>query len=183
MGPLALKSVRQSMIEARRCRTLINKDVNRIKGMFRWAVEQELLPVSVHQALRAVAGLRQGRSEAKEVEPVEPVAEEDVAKTLPHLSAQVASMVRLQLLTGARPGEVVMMRPGDITPSRRDLWVYRPESHKTEHFDRGRLIVLAPRAQEIVRPWLDRSPDAYPSALPRSPPPRMLVAVSDDDRR
>lgn len=160
-GPLALKAVRGSMIEAGRCRTLINKDVNRIKGLFRWAVENELLPVTVHQALRAVAGLRKGRSEVKEARPVEPVAEEVVGKTLPHLSPQVAAMVRLQLLTGARPGEIAMMRPRDITASGHDLWVYQPESHKTEHFDRGRIIVLGPRGQEVMRPWLDRSPDAY----------------------
>src|SRR3954469_19122395 len=64
-GPQALKAVRRAMVEAGRCRGLVNKDVNRVRQMFRWAVEQELLPVSVLQALRAVAALLKGRSEAR----------------------------------------------------------------------------------------------------------------------
>jgi hypothetical protein len=46
-SPLALETVRQAMIDAGRCRQLINKDVSRIRGMFRWAVEHELLPLAV----------------------------------------------------------------------------------------------------------------------------------------
>jgi len=48
-GPDALANVRQAMITAGRSRKLINKDVNRIRLMFGWAVENELLPVQVHQ--------------------------------------------------------------------------------------------------------------------------------------
>jgi len=54
-GPLALKAVRQSMVEAGRCRNLINKDVGRIRGLFKWATENELMPVTVYQALATVA--------------------------------------------------------------------------------------------------------------------------------
>ena len=42
------------MIEAGRCRTLINKDVNRVRGLFRWGTEEEFYPGSSYQALRAV---------------------------------------------------------------------------------------------------------------------------------
>jgi hypothetical protein len=66
----ALKNVRQAMADAGRCRKLINKDVHRVRGMFRWAVEEELLPVEVHRRLIQVKGLRKGRSSAKETEPV-----------------------------------------------------------------------------------------------------------------
>jgi len=57
-GPLALKKVREMMIQAGRSRKLINKDVSRIRQLFGWAVENELLPVQVHQALQRVKGLR-----------------------------------------------------------------------------------------------------------------------------
>jgi hypothetical protein len=67
-GPMALKNVRQAMIDAGRCRKLINKDINRIRQMFGWAVENEMLPVTVSQALREVKGLRKGRSAARESE-------------------------------------------------------------------------------------------------------------------
>ena len=45
------------------------------------------------------------------------------------------------------------MRTCDIDPSGR-LWVYTPESHKTEHHGRERRIYIGPRAQETLRPWL-----------------------------
>ena len=61
------------MIDAERCRNLINKDVGRICGMFKWAAGNEILPVAVHQALTTVPGLAKGRHpEVKEAEPVTP---------------------------------------------------------------------------------------------------------------
>jgi integrase len=160
-GPVSLKAVRQAMIEARRCRTLINKDVNRIRSLFRWATEEELYPGSAYQALRAVQGLAKGRSAAKELPPVSEVAYEVVLATLLHLSSQVAAMVRLQLLSAARPGEIASLRPRDLDCSDPEGWLFRPASHKTEHHGRERVIVLGPRAQEVLRPWLDRDPEAY----------------------
>ena len=42
-----------------------------------------------------------------------------------------------------------------LPPSVRGMcWVYRPASHKTEHHERSRLILLGPHAQEILQPWL-----------------------------
>ncbi|MBM4004458.1 MAG: hypothetical protein FJ295_14455 [Planctomycetes bacterium] len=101
-SPRRLREVRQSMINAGRCRTAINRDMHRIKRVFKWAVENEYVPVDVHVALTTVAGLKQGRSAAKESEPVRPVAEGTVTNTLPYLSPVVQAMVRLQLTTGAR---------------------------------------------------------------------------------
>jgi integrase len=160
-GPPALKVVRQDMVATGRCRSLVNKDINRLRAMFRWSVEHELLPVTIYQALLAVAGLRKGRSEAREAEPIGPVPEEHVRAALPFLSAQVVAMIQLQLATGARPGEVTGLRPCDVTFGTDGIWVFRPAEHKTEHFDRRRMIMLGPLAQEILRPWLDRDPDAY----------------------
>ena len=65
-GPLALEAVRNSMI-ARDCsRKYINSQVNRIRRMFKWGVARELVPASVFQALRAVDGLKKGKSKARE---------------------------------------------------------------------------------------------------------------------
>ncbi len=59
-GPLALKSVRQMMIEADLSRGVINRRVNRIKRLFKWAVAEELAPPSVYHGLSALAGCRNG---------------------------------------------------------------------------------------------------------------------------
>jgi hypothetical protein len=106
-GPLKLKAVRERMIEFGWVRSQINKHVSRIKRMFRWATENELLLPTVHHALAAVAGLRYGRSEAKESRPVRPVADHIVDLTIKHMSRTAAGMVQFQRLTGARAGEVV----------------------------------------------------------------------------
>ena len=56
-------------------RKYINKQVGRVVRMFRWGVSEELVPPSVHQALVAVPGLRKGRTEAPDYDPVQPVAD------------------------------------------------------------------------------------------------------------
>lgn len=160
-GPAALKQVRAAMIEAGHVRTSINAQVRRIRRMFKWAVENEYIPVEAWQALSAVSGLRSGRSPAREPEPILPVDNGTMEATLPHLPRVVADMVRLQLLTGARPGEICSMRPCDVTRGIDGVWTYRPDSHKTEHHGRERRIFVGPEGQKILAPYLDRDPDAY----------------------
>jgi len=43
-GPLALKAVRLKLIERRYTRKYINDQIQRIKRIFRWATENELVP-------------------------------------------------------------------------------------------------------------------------------------------
>ena len=52
---------------------MANQRIGRIRRVFRWAVEQELVPPSVYQGLLAVRGLQRGRSKARETEPVKRV--------------------------------------------------------------------------------------------------------------
>lgn len=160
-GPLALKAVRQRMIDAGHARTFINHNIARIRMFFKWAAAEEAIPASIYQALQTVAGLRHGRTSARESDPVRPVPLETVEATLKELSPQLVAMVRLQLLTGCRPGEVCRIRPCDITIATDGTWTYRPREHKTAYRGRERRIFLGPQAQAILRPWLDRATDAY----------------------
>jgi integrase len=159
-GPLALKVVRQAMVDAGWSRRYVNRQVERIRRMFRWGVEQELVRVEVYQALRAVEGLRLGRTSAREPEPVRPVPEQRVHAIEGHVSRQVWAMVQLQLLTGMRAGEVVVMRSGDVDTSGR-LWLYTPRSHKTQHHGHERTIYLGPQAQAVLAPMLKPDLAAY----------------------
>jgi len=120
-GPLALKAVREAMIQKGWCRSHINKQISRLKSMFRWGTEQEMIAGSVFHALLAVKGLKLGRTEACESEPVRPVPEHLVNAIEPYVSKQVWSMIRLMLLTGARPGEIVNLRVRDIQMTG-DVW-------------------------------------------------------------
>lgn len=174
-GPLSLKSVRAEMLKPQKekdrkrgkeierpawCRTHVNRQIGRIRRVFKWAVSEELVPESVYSALCTVDGLRRGRSDAPETAPVRPVPEWRVLATLPFLSRQLQAVVKLQLLTGARGGELLAMRPCDID-TRSTVWVYLPESHKTAHHEIAREIRLGPKAQEIVKPFLTRPDAAY----------------------
>lgn len=152
-GPLKLQNVRDQMINAGWRRKSINQQVNRIRRAFRWGMSQELIQPNTLAALESVAGLRTGRSSAIESIPVTPVSDDTVEAIRPYVSRQVWSMIQLQRLTGMRPGEVVLMRGMDLNTSGR-LWEFRPESHKTEHHGRDRVIVLGPKAQHIVREFL-----------------------------
>lgn len=159
-GPLALKAVRQAIVESDVSRRVVNGRVDRIRRAFKWAVAQELVPASVHQALTAVPGLRKGRTEAREPEPIGPVSNELVEATLPHLQPVVADMVRLQRLTGARPAEICIARPCDVDRNG-EVWAYRPASHKTEHHGQDRVVFIGPKAQAILTPYMLRGGDAY----------------------
>ena len=152
-GPLKLKDVRQEMIDRGIVRTSINRNIGRIKMMFKWAVENELCPVEVYQALATVVGLRAGRSEAKESEPVKPVPMAFIDAVKPFVNRQVWSMIQLQILTGARPGEIVPMRGSDLNMSGR-VWEYVPQRHKTEHHGKRRTIYIGPQGQKIIRQFL-----------------------------
>ena len=72
----------------------------------------------------------------------------------------VADMVKLQRLIGCRPGELCVMKSQDIDRSA-DVWLYVPESHKNEHRGKHRIILLGPKAQAILRPWLLKAGDGY----------------------
>ncbi len=159
-GPLALKSLRQKWIETGGSRRYVNDNVARVRQIFKWGVSEELVPPAVHQALACVSGLQQGRTEARESAPIMPVADAIVEQTLAHLPAVVADMIRLQRLTGARPGEVCILRPCDVDTTS-DVWSYRPESHKTQHHGRERVIFVGPKAQDVLRPYLLRDKEVY----------------------
>ena len=49
-GPRALKTVRDEMIRMGWSRRYINRQVLRIKSVFRWAAENELVPASVYES-------------------------------------------------------------------------------------------------------------------------------------
>jgi len=159
-GPKSLKLVRQRMIDADICRKQINSRINRIRRVFKWAASEELVPPSVVEGLRTVAGLERGHTSARESKPVKPVAREHAEAILPFVSPQVSAMIQLQLVTGMRPCEVTIMQPCNIDRSSDD-WIYAPSRHKTDYRGHAKFVPLGPRAQDLIRPFLDRASDAY----------------------
>ena len=159
-GPLALQRLRVEMVGKKWVRSTVNDRVRIVQAAFKWAVSQEMVCPEVHTALSCVVPLKRGELGVREGRKVRPVDESHVEATLPHVSAPVAAIIRVQLLTAARGGELFDMRPMDLDTTGR-VWVYTPESHKTEHLGHSRTIYLGPQAQEVITPLLKgRSLDA-----------------------
>ncbi len=148
------------MVEDGLSRKTANQRIDRVKRMFKWGAASELIPAGIPQALSMVEGLKRGRSEARETAPVRPVEDTVVEATLPHLPEVVGDMVRLQRLTGMRPAELCMIRPLDLDRSA-DVWTYRPESHKTQHHGKERIVYIGPQAQGVLLRYLARDAAAY----------------------
>ena len=153
------KSTRKPKALSRR---YINDLVSQVCTIFRWGVEQEIVAPATWHGLRAVRPLRAGHPGVPEPPPVESVSVRDLARTLRALdqNGPVAAMLRLQYLTGARPGEIAMLRSNEIDMSS-DVWVYSPREHKNAHRHDTRLIFLGPKAQRILRPFLSANPDGF----------------------
>lgn len=159
-GPLKLKAIQRHLAGAGLARPTINYRIGKIKRVFKWAVSEELIPATISQALLTVQGLQRGRTAAREPAPVKPVPVAIVEETLPHMPKPVATLAQLQLLTAARPGELVVMRTCDLETSGR-VWLYRPHRHKTAYRGKPREIYIGPKAQTVLKPWLKLDTEAY----------------------
>lgn len=159
-GPIALKAIRQRMIDAGQSRRYINDSIDRIRKVFRWAASEEKISIEVYQRLATVERLAKGRTQARESTGVRPVEDSVVVATIEHLPKVVADMVQFQRLTGCRPQDVYNLRPREVEATG-DVWLYRPGTYKTEHHGRERVVYVGPKAQDILRPYLLRADDAY----------------------
>jgi integrase len=175
-GPLALKALRDRLVASGLCRPVVNQRVRAVQRVFRWAVSEELVPPAVAEGLRSVPGLQRGRTAAPEPEPVGPADDRHVGAALPYLLPPVAAMVRLQRLTGMRPGEACGLR-ADLLDRSAPLWRYRPRRHKAAHKGKARVVVVGPRAQELLAPFLLAAGDGYLFS------PRRAVESLRADRR
>lgn len=158
--PPKMEQLQRKYLELGLSRKTITDYVNIVRQAFRFAVTKGNISPTVWQGLLAVRHLQKGRSSAREPKPILPVSPVDVIKTLRELGPVVGAMVRLQYLTGMRPGEVCSMRLVDLDRSQ-DVWIYRPESHKTEHHGRSRQILLGRKAQGVLTPFLNRTEDSF----------------------
>jgi integrase len=160
-GPRRFKAVRAAMVSAGTCRETANKYSGRIRRLIRWGVGEEFVPPYVLAAIVAIDGLKAGRTEAKEKAPVGPVPLRDVLAIRRYLSPQITAMIKLQIRTAMRPGEVVVIRSCDIDTTG-ETWSYSVAGHKTEHRGRRRVVFIGPKAQCILRPFLKPDdPEAF----------------------
>ena len=159
-GPVAFKTVRRAMSGGRHLPVEINQPHRSNRAGLQVGRLGGIGPSVGPSSPKTVPGLRRGRADVRESEPVKPVPDAFVDAIQPFVARQVWAMVELQRLSGMRPGEVTSMRTCDIDTSGR-VWIYTPSEHKTEHHGKERPIYLGPQAQAILKPWLRTNLTAY----------------------
>lgn len=169
-GPILLEELMHSLASEKvpcrksgrrldyRPRVTVNRTIKTIRMIFDWAVSRELVPPEKTQAMKSLKLLAKGRTLARELPKVRPVDDAVVEQTLPQLPRVVADMVRLQRLTGCRPGEVCQIRPGDIDRERIP-WIWRLDRHKNEWREQDSEIAIGPRGRALLEPYLARPAD------------------------
>ncbi len=143
-------------------RNYVNCIIGLVQTCWRWAASEDMVSAEERDAVCALLPLGRGEGGA-EVARRQPAPPNDVKAALEHMGCVPAAMVRLQLLTGMRPGEVCGLSPAEVdrtgfTFDGAVWWIYAPGQHKTAHLGKARLVVLGPLAQTVLLPYLDRPP-------------------------
>lgn len=166
-----LKKLR-SLLAERYALSSANGHFGRIRTFFRWLEEEKLAPPGLYGTLLTVRRIEPGG--AREPDPIAPVPDDVILATLPHLNDVVRAAVQVQLLTAARPGEILGLRPCDLLRSgkHRDLlkgrtvdldaagvWAVKLKRHKTMRKGKSRFLIFGPQAQAILAPLLQHRSD------------------------
>lgn len=185
-SPKKLKAVRDMMIQGGwtlfngdpakpYTRRYINCQVNRLRGIFKWGVSEELVAYDVYSALMCVAALDAGRTTAKEGKgKVSSAPTESVEAVKRVVSEMVRDMIDIQTLSGMRSGELCSIRLCDIKMEADDWWTYAPQKHKTAYKGKYRLCHFGPQCIRILRKYIGLettkrlffySPQSYRNAI------------------
>lgn len=171
-GPKMLRAVRSEMVRLGWTRGYVTSCVGCVVRAWAWAVTEEMVPRDAAHALRELEPLREGEEGVKEGRKVRPVPWEAVEKTLPRMQAAPRDLLTVQYLAGMRPVEACHLRACDIDfggrvpdgPQFPGLWVFvvPPEANKNHHRGKTRHVFLGPKAQEVLKPYLEkRTPEQY----------------------
>ncbi|MFO1042232.1 MAG: site-specific integrase [Planctomycetaceae bacterium] len=172
-GPLKLRTLREAMIagdpderdsdgtpKPRKpwSRNTVNRQVKRLRAIFRWSVSWELVPASVVDALDMVASLTASETTAAESKPRYAVPDADFQAVRKTLREKHRDMLDLLSLTGARPGELLSLTTGMIERSE-PVWRCELKQHKSAHKGKRRVLFFNVAAQAILRKYLKANPD------------------------
>jgi integrase len=137
-------------------RNYVNKQIDRITRIFRWAESQELVPTGTWHHLRSLPPVSKSNRKVRQNEQRLAVDwDKQVVPVLPHLSPQLAAIAQVQYYTGARPTEILHMRVDEVDRNGPNgSWVFRPKSHKGGWRGLDRVILIGPQAQSLLAPFL-----------------------------
>jgi len=136
-------------------RKYTNEARNNLLRFFRYLETRGLVPEGRTHHLEQLKQLR--LKPKKHIK----LSREQIHTTLQYTAPPVRALAELQMLLGARPSELLLMKPRYIVRNG-NVWTFRPRRHKNLERGKRRRIPIVGRAQEILRPFLDgRDPDDY----------------------
>ena len=131
----------------------------RITAMWKWAATRNLVPVDVHTRLTLLE--QPSLSEGHDNPPIQSADPAIVEEVCRYLRPRIKMLVQLQLLTGARPGELLGLKPIDID-TRKEIWKVELKKHKNLHHNKKRTLYFGAQAQPILTEVMSGRPmDAY----------------------
>jgi hypothetical protein len=129
--PRGHREVQEAMIARGWCRRHINACVGRIKSMFTWGVEMELIAPEVAGSLRVVRPLKEGRSQAREKPEIKAVPDSTIDAILPHMPPVAAAVMQIMRYSACRPREVKFITVETLDRSDPGCWECPLARHKT----------------------------------------------------
>jgi integrase len=164
-GGVRFEAMRESMIagdEATKrkpwARTTVNRQAKRVRSIFRWAAAKEHISPQRAASLNFVASIAPGETTAPETEPRKPVDLASVMACCTELRANQADFLRLLVLTGARPGELLKVTTGILDRSGPE-WICSLARHKTWRHNKPRVLVFNRTAVTILQKYLRGDPN------------------------
>lgn len=137
-------------------RQTINSRFYKARSAFKVAAAIGLIDEDVVARLKVAEGVDRGDKRVRRTEPKARISRAQVEATLAKLPPAVGDVVRLQLHTGARPTEILTMRPIEIDRSG-PVWIFTPANHKSAHLEIDRHIFIGEEGQQILERHLSRS--------------------------
>jgi len=108
--------------------------------------------------LQAVAPLLAGRTEAHDNAPRHAVDQDKIEVVRQLVQPLVRDLIDVQLLTGARSGELLMLTTGMIDRTSQ-VWKADLVDHKCHHHGKARTLHFGPQAQLILTQYMSADPD------------------------
>lgn len=186
-GTNELETVRQAMIDgswlnpeeraklemnrqpAAWCRNVVNRQIVRIRTVWRWAEKRKHIPAGSWEHLRTVKRLGPRERSVRHTAPVGASAWEDVERVIAVLEKNrraigpgpyrhpVSTMLAVQWHSGMRSQEIRVLRTADVDQSG-PVWIYRVRGDADKSAWREdhapRVVALGPECQRLLGPWL-----------------------------
>lgn len=149
-----LKAVRDEMRRLDWSARVVNRRVVRVRTVWRWFEEVGLAPPGSWGALQVLKPVPPGDRRYRHLPPLAPIDPGQYELLLLGCHPLLAAMVEVHYWSGMRSGELASMRAGDVEREG-EVWLYRPRKHKNQWRGHDRLVLLGPRCQAALAPWLD----------------------------